>query len=41
MAEEEGMYDGVLMGIVQKAGGIDGFFEAVFGFFKKKDRFLY
>jgi hypothetical protein len=40
MSEEEGMYDGVLMGIVQKAGGIDGFFEAVFGFLRRKTDFF-
>jgi len=39
MSEEEAMYDGVLMGIVQKAGGIDGFFEAVFGFLRRKTDF--
>jgi hypothetical protein len=40
MSEEEGMYDGVLMGIVQKAGGIDGFFEAMFGFLRRKTDFF-
>jgi len=39
-AEEEAMYDGVLMGVVQKAGGIDGFFDAVFGFLRRKTDFF-
>ena len=42
MSEEEAAqrYDGVLLSIVQQAGGIDGFFEAVFGFLRRKTDFF-
>jgi DNA mismatch repair ATPase MutL len=42
MAEEEAAakYDGILMTIVQQAGGIDGFFQAVFGFLRRKTDFF-
>ena len=33
-------YDGLLMTVIQKAGGIDNYFDAVFGFlFRKTDFF--
>jgi len=40
MSEEEGRFDGVLLGIVQQSGGIDGFFNAVFGFLRRKTDFF-
>lgn len=39
MSEDEGKYDAILMTIVQQAQGIDGFFEAVFGFLRRKTDF--
>lgn len=40
MSEEDGRFDGVLMGIVQQSGGIDPFFDAVFGFLRRKTDFF-
>jgi len=40
MSEQEAKFDGVLMGIVQQAGGVDGFFDAVFGFLRRKTDFF-
>jgi len=40
LEEEEGRFDGVLLGIVQQSGGIDGFFNAVFGFLRRKTDFF-
>jgi hypothetical protein len=34
------IYDGVLMNIVQKAEGIEGFYDAVFGFMRRKTDFF-
>lgn len=34
MAEER--FDGVFMGVVQQAQGIDNFFDALFGFMRRK-----
>jgi hypothetical protein len=34
------MYDGVLMNIVQKAQGIEGFYDAIFGFMRRKTDFF-
>jgi hypothetical protein len=39
MSEDE-RFDGVLLSIVQQAGGIDGFFENVFGFLRRKTDFF-
>lgn len=33
-------YDGVLMTIIQQQGSIDGFFESVFGFLRRKTDFF-
>ena len=38
--EEQTKYDGILLTIVQQAGGIDGFFESVFGFLRRKTDFF-
>ena len=34
------MFDGVLMNVVQKAEGIEGFYDAVFGFMRRKTDFF-
>lgn len=39
MSDDE-KFDGVLLSIVQQAGGIDGFFENVFGFLRRKTDFF-
>jgi hypothetical protein len=39
MSEDESRFDGILMTIVQQTGGIDGFFESVFGFLRRKTDF--
>jgi len=39
MSDDE-KFDGVLLSIVQQAGGIDGFFESVFGFLRRKTDFF-
>jgi len=36
---EDDAFDGTLMGIVQRTGGIDGFFDAMFGFLRRKTDF--
>mmetsp|Transcript_2721 Transcript_2721/g.2275 ORF Transcript_2721/g.2275 Transcript_2721/m.2275 type:complete len:100 (+) Transcript_2721:19-318(+) len=33
------IFDGVLMNVVQKAEGIEGFYDAVFGFMRRKTDF--
>jgi len=38
--EDEGKYDGILMTIVQQSGGIEGFFDATFGFLRRKTDFF-
>lgn len=38
--EEQTKYDGILLTIVQQAGGIDGFFDSVFGFLRRKTDFF-
>eukprot|EP01017_Pseudomicrothorax_dubius_P019501 TRINITY_DN2144_c0_g2_i1.p1 TRINITY_DN2144_c0_g2~~TRINITY_DN2144_c0_g2_i1.p1 ORF type:complete len:350 (-),score=145.72 TRINITY_DN2144_c0_g2_i1:149-1117(-) len=40
MAEEEGKYDGIFMTVIQQTQGIDGFFDAVFGFLRRKTDFF-
>lgn len=37
---QDDRFDGVLINIVQQAGGIDGFFEAVFGVLRRKTDFF-
>lgn len=39
MSEEE-RFDGILMSIVQQSAGIDGFFDAVFGFLRRRTDFF-
>ena len=34
------IFDGVLMNVVQKAKGIDGFYDAIFGFMRRKTDFF-
>ena len=34
--DQEQRFDGVFMGAVQQAAGIENFFEALFGFFRRK-----
>jgi hypothetical protein len=40
MAEDDPKYDGILMTVIQQAGGIDGFFDSVFGFLRRKSDFF-
>lgn len=40
MAEDDARYDGILMTVIQQAGGIDGFFDSVFGFLRRKSDFF-
>lgn len=40
MSEEDLKFDGILMTIVQQSNGIDGFFDAVFGFLRRKTDFF-
>lgn len=40
MSEEDAKFDGLLMSVIQQAGGIDGFFDAVFGFLRRKSDFF-
>jgi len=37
---EEDKFDGILMSIVQQSAGIDGFFDAVFGFLRRRTDFF-
>ena len=37
---QDDRFDGVLVNIIQQAGGIDGFFEAIFGVLSRKTDFF-
>jgi hypothetical protein len=37
---EENKFDGILMTIIQQKGNIDGFFDSVFGFLRRKTDFF-
>jgi hypothetical protein len=37
---EDDRFDGMLMGLVQQAQGIDGFFNSFFGFLRRKTDFF-
>ena len=40
MASTDGMFDGILMQVVQQSQGIEGFFDNVFGFLRRKTDFF-
>lgn len=40
MAASDGMFDGLLMQVVQSSQGIEGFFDQVFGFLRRKTDFF-
>ena len=40
MATSEGMFDGMLMQVVQQSKGIEGFFDQIFGFLRRRTDFF-
>ena len=40
MASQEGMFDGLFMQVVQQSQGIEGFFDNVFSFLRRKTDFF-